>query len=73
MALRLSNREKEVIELVSFGFLNKEIAQKLAISDKTVQTYVTRVYLKLGVRNRTAAAVKYLEVYKPRRRFKNST
>jgi len=64
--VRLSDREKEVIELVSSGLVNKEIAQKLAISDKTVQTYVTRVYLKFGVRNRTAAAVKYLKACKPR-------
>lgn len=66
--VKLSDREKEVIELVSSGFVNKEIAQKLSISDKTVQTYVTRVYLKFGVRNRTAAAIKYLKIYKPRRR-----
>ena len=56
----LSPREQEVLELLSHGFLYKEIADKLHISFETVHTYVRRIYEKLHVRSRTEAVAKYL-------------
>jgi DNA-binding NarL/FixJ family response regulator len=56
----LSPREKEVLDLLSQGFLYKEIAEKLGISYETVHTYVRRIYEKLQVRTRTEAVAKFL-------------
>ena len=56
----LTPREQEVLELLSHGFLYKEIADKLHISFETVHTYVRRIYEKLHVRSRTEAVAKYL-------------
>jgi DNA-binding NarL/FixJ family response regulator len=51
----LSPREREVIELLARGYLYKEIAEKLAISVPTVNTYIRRIYEKLHVRSRAQA------------------
>ena len=55
----LSPREREVIELLARGYLYKEIAEKLAISVQTVNTYIRRIYEKLHVRSRAQAVAKY--------------
>ena len=49
---RLSEREKGVVSLVSLGFRNKEIAQKLNISEPTVKTHLCRIFQKLNILNR---------------------
>jgi NarL family two-component system response regulator LiaR len=54
---RLTPREREVLELVGRGFPNKRIAQELRLSEKTVKTHVGHVLAKLGVTDRTQAAV----------------
>lgn len=59
--MKLSSRETEIIDLISWGFSDKEIALKLFISPRTVQTHVTRIVLKLDARNRTNAVFKYLK------------
>jgi DNA-binding NarL/FixJ family response regulator len=51
----LSIRESEVIELVSKGLTNCEIAERLYIGETTVRTYINRVLLKLHLKNRTEA------------------
>jgi DNA-binding NarL/FixJ family response regulator len=56
----LSTREQEVLDLLSQGFLYKEIAEKLGISYETVHTYIRRIYEKLQVRTRTEAVAKFL-------------
>jgi DNA-binding NarL/FixJ family response regulator len=56
----LSPREQEVLDLLSQGFLYKEIAEKLGISYETVHTYIRRIYEKLQVRTRTEAVAKFL-------------
>lgn len=53
----LSNREMEVLECVTKGLSNKEIATSLGISHQTVKNHVTAVLRKLGVEDRTQAAV----------------
>lgn len=57
---RLTPREEEVLKLAAKGFTNVQIALELEISPKTVATYMSRIYTKLGVSNRTSAAVAYL-------------
>jgi DNA-binding NarL/FixJ family response regulator len=54
----LSPREKEVLDLVTRGFLFKEIADKLGIGIPTVNTYIRRIYEKLHVRSRSQAIAK---------------
>ncbi|MEO2087900.1 MAG: response regulator transcription factor [Gemmataceae bacterium] len=48
----LSERETEVVRLIAHGYSNKEIAAKLGLSVKTVETYKTRSLEKLGLRSR---------------------
>jgi DNA-binding NarL/FixJ family response regulator len=54
----LSEREREVLQLVTNGASNKEIATKLFIAPGTVKNHVTNILDKLGVRDRTQAALK---------------
>ena len=53
----LSSREMEVLESVTLGMSNKEIAKALGISHQTVKNHVTAILRKLGVEDRTQAAV----------------
>ena len=54
----LTGREIEVLTLVVHGDSHQEIAEKLCITDHTVKAHLTHTYKKLGVTNRTAAAIK---------------
>lgn len=54
---RLTSREQEVLALIARGFSNKRIARELGIAEKTVKTHVGHVLAKLGVADRTQAAV----------------
>ena len=49
----LSEREKEVLVMLAWGYSNKEIAAQLTLSVKTVETYKVRIGEKLGLRSRT--------------------
>jgi DNA-binding NarL/FixJ family response regulator len=57
----LTPREREVLELLSAGCRNHEIARRLGMSEKTVRNHVSQVLLKLQVPDRTAAALKARE------------
>lgn len=56
--VRLTNREREVFRLIAFGFTNKEIAFRLGITSKSVETYKMRASEKLQIRTR-AKIVQY--------------
>ena len=56
----LSEREQQVLDLLSHGLMYKEIAEKLNLSYETVHTYIRRIYEKLQVRTRTEAVAKFL-------------
>jgi DNA-binding NarL/FixJ family response regulator len=58
----LTDRELEVLQLVATGATNKEIAQSLVIAEGTVKNHLTSVYGKLGVSDRTEAALKGREL-----------
>ena len=51
----LSNRENEILQLLSKGLLYKEIADQLTISVSTVRQHIHHIYEKLHVQNRTEA------------------
>lgn len=53
----LTNRELEVLKLLSVGMFNKEIAEDLSISERTVKNHVSNIFKKLDVTDRTQAAV----------------
>lgn len=61
--MKLSKRELEILELISCGYSDREIACNLHISARTVQTHVTRIVIKLGARNRTNAVANYMRHY----------
>ena len=50
-------RELEVLKLLSVGMFNKEIAEDLSISERTVKNHVSNIFKKLDVTDRTQAAV----------------
>ncbi len=57
-------REKEVLELITLGCSNKEVAKRLIISEHTVKAHKERIYSKLCVHNNVQAAIKYYTMYK---------
>ncbi len=54
---KLTKREIEVLKLITQGLLNKEIADQLCISEKTVKNHVSNIFKKIEVSDRTQAAV----------------
>lgn len=58
----LSEREIEILKLVSQGLTNKEIAAKLYLAEGTVKNYVTSILQKIGARDRTQAAIRAREL-----------
>lgn len=58
-AVKLSKRETEILEHLTKGLANKEIADRLDISVETVRVHLRRVYEKLHVHSRTEAAMKF--------------
>lgn len=56
----LTNREQEVLRLLSMGFQNKIIASRMNLSEYTVKVHVHNIIRKLGVHNRTQAAAYWL-------------
>lgn len=57
----LTDREEEILSLLSSGYMYKEIAGELFITIDTVKTHIRHIYDKLQVRTRTEAVVKYLD------------
>jgi len=56
---RLSSREREVFRQAATGLSNKELADRLAISQATVKVHLTHIFLKLGLRGRAELAAAY--------------
>jgi DNA-binding NarL/FixJ family response regulator len=60
--LNLTRREEEILDLISQGYSDKEIASRLNLAFQTVRSHITHVFEKLHVCSRTAAAARYLAV-----------
>jgi DNA-binding NarL/FixJ family response regulator len=58
---RLTHREREVMELLSKGCVDKEIAQAMGISVWTVHGHIKSIFERLQVRTRTEAVIRFLE------------
>ena len=58
---KLTPREREVLELLSKGYVDKEIAQAMGIGIWTVHDHIKNIFERLHVRTRTEAAIRYLE------------
>ncbi len=58
----LTEREREVLNLVAGGARSREIAEQLVVSEKTVKYHLTQIYNKLGVSGRTAAVARAREL-----------
>jgi len=58
----LTDRETEILKLVTRGLSNKEIGLRLSLTEGTVKNYVSGILQKLGVQDRTQAALKAREL-----------
>ncbi|MDT4012082.1 response regulator transcription factor [Staphylococcus simulans] len=58
---KLSNREKDVLKEMAKGKTNREIAEALYVSEKTIKTHVSHIFSKLQVSDRTQAAIYAME------------
>ncbi|MDP6666859.1 MAG: response regulator transcription factor [Dehalococcoidia bacterium] len=58
LAEPLSEREVEVLRLITAGMTNQEIAEHLVVSVSTIKTHINRTYRKLDVHNRTQAVAR---------------
>lgn len=61
--IKLTDKEKKIIELVCQGLSNKEIAAKLFISEQTVKAHLHRIFQKLDTKNRSQLAVIYAKFF----------
>jgi DNA-binding NarL/FixJ family response regulator len=55
--VKLTEAEKEIVSLICQGYRNKEIAQKLRVSEQTVKSHCNRIYKKVGVSDRLQLAI----------------
>ncbi len=58
----LTNREKEVFDLLIQNYSTKDIANKLKISEKTVRNHISNTIQKLGVKSRAQAVIELLKL-----------
>ncbi len=59
MSAQLTPREEQILHMVAVGHTNRQIGLRLGISEKTVEAHLSRIYLKLGVRNRAEAVAAF--------------
>jgi DNA-binding CsgD family transcriptional regulator len=59
----LSNRELQIVQLISMGLLTKQVSDRLRISEFTVRSYLKTIYCKLGVRSRGALVYAYAKSF----------
>lgn len=57
ICVKLTPREQQVLELLRLGLHNKDIAARLGVHEQTIKNYLSIILTKLGVSNRTEAAL----------------
>lgn len=57
----LTEREVEVVKLIAEGLTNKEIAERIFLSEGTIKNYISNILNKLNLKQRTQIAIKYLQ------------
>jgi DNA-binding NarL/FixJ family response regulator len=62
----LSEREREIVEMIAIAYSNKQIATGLFLSEQTVKNHISRIYSKLGVGKRSELMRNYYELIKHR-------
>jgi DNA-binding NarL/FixJ family response regulator len=65
LELRLSRREREVFQQAATGLSNKQVAERLAISEATVKTHLSRIFQKLGLRRRSELVAAHHGLIRP--------
>ena len=55
---KLSDRETQVLQQIALGKSNRQIAEQLSVSNKTIETYLSRIFDKLDVHDRMTAALR---------------
>jgi DNA-binding NarL/FixJ family response regulator len=60
-ALHVTPRQAEILQLVAAGFSDKEIASRLGLSPRTIQSHLDRFFLEHGLHKRAAAVAAWLE------------
>lgn len=58
--IKLTEKEKEIIQLVCEGFSNKEIAKKMYVSEQTVKAHLHKIFQKLNIKNRSQLIKLYI-------------
>lgn len=58
---QLSDRELEVLKILAQAHTNKQIAEILKVCEKTIEFHTHNIYVKLGVKNRIEAVIKYIK------------
>lgn len=61
MTQDLTVRERQIVAIIRFGKLNKEIAYELGLTEGTIKEHLHRIFRKVGVNNRTELAIWALE------------
>jgi DNA-binding NarL/FixJ family response regulator len=61
----LTRREREVMELIAAGLSNREIADLLVVSQKTVKNHICRIYQRIGIHERSLAVRRWKEFSEP--------
>lgn len=61
--MHLTKREEEILKLAANGLADKEIAERIYISVRTVNAHFARIYLKNSAKNRAEAVAKYYQYY----------
>jgi DNA-binding NarL/FixJ family response regulator len=59
----LTNRELQIVQLICMGYVTKQVAYRLHISEFTVRSYLKTIYCKLGVRSRGAMVYRYAQAF----------
>ena len=62
---QLTPREAEIVELLALGLSNKEISARLGIAINTIRAHCVNAFEKMGVHNRTAAAIAHVKRKSP--------